>query len=467
MKKHKLLPDTKEIKESADLIQAAIDIENAAYDTFLKDTLKARQTGNKTEYEKAKQSFLEAGKKADKLRLKANEIWEAYPGINPMHMNLQGYTPAEQRDNLISMVDKDMDKLTDTSVNLPIPTELPEPEPEEKSVYCAMYHGPEIDYLMQISAKELPIKIDNIIDTAEYIGPSYTITLNQYSKLLDKNLSSIRISTQKLLDALVMDITRKNSKGKKIETMAILDMEKYMKSCGKSLSKSNKDKERKKIKEDLDILISISLQWEGDIDKQVKRMGKNRNRNKDCININMQICSGTALIRNSLIIVNFTPEMVFYLTSTNYIMWYPENLLKIDERNPCAYHIGRKLANYYSNLNNHKQGRACIISIETLLKNIKDIPSEAKVSGRHYYRQRIEPLFRALDALVNINVLEKWELCNAKMKPLSKSQQDRKDYKSILKLYIHFELTENKKLIQYINQSNPKTISKAKKQEGN
>jgi len=325
---------------------------------------------------------------------------------------------------------------------LPIAPELP--EPEEEPVYRPMLHGPGLDSLAQISVRETPEE-DKIIDTAVYTGPNYRFTMIEYSEILGAGL---RVSTQKLLDALVMDLTAKNTRGARPKTTtAIIDLEEYMRRCGKEINKSNKDKQRKKIKEDLEILYWLSLDWKEHTGNQAEGADKTGNKNF----IKMRICSAIGIIKNGQIVVNFTPEIVNYLTQA-YIMWYPGNLLKTDDRNPCAYHIGRKLLLHHSNPNNQHRGTANIISIKALLDCTKDIPSEAEVSGRHFYQCRIEPLLKVLDALVEKEVLKKWELCNAKMKPLSKSQQDRKDYRATLDRYVFFEPIENKKLVQYITQ---------------
>jgi len=330
-------------------------------------------------------------------------------------------------------------------VVLPTAPELP--EPEEEPVYRPMYHGPGLDSLAQISARETPER-DAIVDTAVYTGPNYTFTLKEYSELIGAGLVGLRVSTQKLLDALVMDLTAKNTRGARPKTTtAIIDLEEYMRRCGKEINKSNKDKQRKKIKEDLEILYWLSLDWKEHTGNQAEGADKTGNKNF----IKMRICSAIGIIKNGQIVVNFTPEIVNYLTQA-YIMWYPGNLLKTDDRNPCAYHIGRKLLLHHSNPNNQHRGTANIISIKALLDCTKDIPSEAEVSGRHFYQCRIEPLLKALDALIEKEVLKKWELCNAKMKPLSKSQQDRKDYRATLDRYVFFEPIENKKLVQYITQ---------------
>jgi len=69
-------------------------------------------------------------------------------------------------------------------------------------------------------------------------------------------------------------------------------------------------------------------------------------------------------------------------------------------------------------------------------------------------------LIKSLNALVDGQVLIKWELCNGKMKPLSKSQQNKQDYDTVIKHYIHFEPTENAELQRYLEQ-----MKKAKKDQ--
>ena len=337
-----------------------------------------------------------------------------------------------------------------------LPTAPELPEPEEEPVYRPMYHGPGLDSLAQISARETPER-DAIVDTAVYTGPNYTFTLKEYSELIGAGLVGLRVSTQKLLDALAVDITQKNSKGGRTQTTAIIDLEKYMRRCGKEINKSNKDKQRKKIKEDLEILYWLSLDWKEHTGNQAEGADKTGNKNF----IKMRICSAIGIIKNGQIVVNFTPEIVNYLTQA-YIMWYPGNLLKTDDRNPCAYHIGRKLLLHHSNPNNQHRGTASIISVKALLDGTRDIPSEEEVrdGGRQYYQRRIAPLIKSLNALVDGQVLIKWELCNGKMKPLSESQQAKQDYDTVIDCYIHFEPTENTELQRYLEQ-----MKKAKKDQ--
>jgi hypothetical protein len=344
------------------------------------------------------------------------------------------------------------EKRPDQAVTLPTVPELP--EHEEEPVYRPMLHGPGLDSLAQISVRETPEE-DKIIDTAVYTGPNYRFTMIEYSEILGAGL---RVSTQKLLDALVMDLTAKNTRGARPKTTtAIIDLEEYMRRCGKPITKDNKDFERKRAKEDLDALYRLSLEWKESTGNQAGGADKTGSKNF----VKMRICTTIGIIKNSQIVVNFTPEIAEYLTNS-YIMWYPANLLKTDDRNPCTYHIGRKLLIHYNNLNNQKGGTASIISVKALLDGTRDIPSEEEVrdSGRQYYQRRIAPLIKSLNALVDDQVLIKWELCNGKMKPLSKSQQNKQDYDTVIKHYIHFEPTENAELQRYLEQ-----MKKAKKDQ--
>ena len=227
---------------------------------------------------------------------------------------------------------------------LPIAPELP--EPEEEPVYRPMLHGPGLDSLAQISVRETPEE-DKIIDTAVYTGPNYRFTMIEYSEILGAGL---RVATPKLLDALVMDFTAKNTRGARPKTTtAIIDLEEYMRRCGKPITKDNKDFERKRAKEDLDALYRLSLEWKERTGNQAGGADKTGSKNF----VKMRICTTIGIIKNSQIVVNFTPEIAEYLTNS-YIMWYPANLLKTDDRNPCTYHIGRKLLIHHNNLNNQK-----------------------------------------------------------------------------------------------------------------
>jgi hypothetical protein len=357
--------------------------------------------------------------------------------------------PLEVKKELERIISKRPDQALDIS-------DIPDlPEPEEAPIYRAMYHGPGLDSLTQISKRETPEQ-DKISDTAVYRGPNYKLTMTSYGKLLETGL---RPSAQKLFDALVINLTGKNSRDeRRPKTTAIIDLEAYMKRCGKPLTKTNKDYEKRRIKEDLDTLYNLSLEWTEYKGKHAEGTDKQGFKNY----AKMRICTYQE-IKNNTITATFPEEIVNYLTHA-YIMWYSDNLLKTDDRYPSAYHIGRKLQAHYSQENNHRKGTANIMAVKTLLDRSRDIPSEEEVreSGRQYYQRRIDPLIKSLNHLVSIGFLIQWRLCNSKLAPLSESQQAKQDYDTVINCYIHFEPSKSKELQSYLEKQKDREEKQAK-----
>lgn len=194
--------------------------------------------------------------------------------------------------------------------------------------------------------------------------------------------------------------------------------------CGIPLTKSSKDKTRRRVKEDLETLFHMSLEWTESSGKKTKDFAK------------MRICDKVAIVRGN-INFNFSKDMARYLTDA-YIMQYPMELLKVDERNSNLYPLGRKLLLHYSINNNRKKGTSNIISVKALLEVCPDIPTYEKVmSEGRQLNQRIRiPLEKALDALKFIN----WEYSNSKGVPLTEEQILSTDYKTFEKLYIKFNV---------------------------
>lgn len=115
-------------------------------------------------------------------------------------------------------------------------------------------------------------------------------------------------------------------------------------------------------------------------------------------------------------------------------------VLKIDERNPAAYHLGRKLALHHSMDANQEAGTANIISVQKLLAAAPDIPGHEDVarSGRQFEQRIIAPFERALDLLTDL--VKSWEYCNSKGVPLTEGQRADFSYAVFRECYVHFEL---------------------------
>lgn len=293
---------------------------------------------------------------------------------------------------------------------------------ELKGPYIAMLNGTATNQLTNINTNAIPPTIDIITGNATIEQGTLKVFIDKYSKL-----KGVRTSTLKLLDTCTMYLTKQNTyrgNNEKINTTVIIPLEQYMSLCGIPLTKSSKDKTRRKVKEDLETLFHMSLEWTEASGKKIKDFAK------------MRICDKIAIVRGN-INFNFSKDMAGYLTDA-YIMQYPMELLKVDERNSNLYPLGRKLLLHYSINNNRKKGTSNIISVKALLEVCPDIPTYEEVFKlNRNIDQRIKtPLEKALDALKFIN----WEYSNSKGVPLTEEQILSTDYKTFEKLYIKFNV---------------------------
>ena len=144
-------------------------------------------------------------------------------------------------------------------------------------------------------------------------------------------------------------------------------------------------------------------------------------------------------------------------------MQYPMEILKIDERNPAAYHIGRKLALHNSIEKNQKVGTANIISVKSLLSAAPDIPSGAEVAAtdRHFERRIIAPFESALESIANLVV--SWEYANSKGVALTEAQLADFNYSVFSECYIVFQLSGAPNVLSRILSGQPKAAKKLKK----
>lgn len=330
--------------------------------------------------------------------------------------------------------------------------------------YIAMLNGTATNQLTNINTNAIPPTIDIITGNATIEQGTLKVFIDKYSEL-----KGVRTSTLKLLDTCTMYLTKQNTyrgNNEKINTNIVIPLEQYMSLCGIPLTKSSKDKTRRKVKEDLETLFHMSLEWTESSGKKTKDFSK------------MRICDKIAIVRGN-ITFNFSKDMARYLTDA-YIMQYPMELLKVDERNSNLYPLGRKLLLHYSINNNRKKGTSNIISVKALLKICPDIPTYENVmsEGRQLDQRIKNPLEKALDALKFIN----WEYSNSKGVPLTEEQILSTDYKTFEKLYIKFKVigfpveidphtdifynSENKKRIKKSIQSfkEGKTITKTVKE---
>lgn len=286
----------------------------------------------------------------------------------------------------------------------------------------AMFNGTANNQLTNINTNSVSPTIDIITGNATIEKGTLKIFIDKYSEL-----KGIRTSTLKLLDTCTMYLTKQNTyRGniEKINTNIIIPLEQYMILCGIPLTKSSKDKTRRKVKEDLETLFHLSLEWTESSGKRIKNFSK------------MRICDKISILRGN-INFNFSKDMAKYLTDA-YIMQYPMELLKVDERNSNLYPLGRKLLLHYSMNSNRKKGTSNIISVKSLLEVCPGIPTYEEVFKlNRSVDQRIKtPFEKALDSLKFI----KWEYSNPKRAPLTEEQLLSIDYKTFENLYIKFNV---------------------------
>lgn len=306
-----------------------------------------------------------------------------------------------------------------TPVVQPLPTNTAVPRN-----FVPMLNGTGINQLTRINTNSRTPEVDEITGLATITEGSFKVFIEQYRDLTGE----LRVSTHKLLDLCTIALTRQNHfRGEGApKNMVTISLDEYMELCGIPATKASKDKTRRKVKEDLETLYSTSIEWS-------EKSGKQQ---KDYLKMRIITAHG---IKNGKILVGFSPEIAGYLTQA-YIMQYPMALLKVDERSPSSYYIGKKLMQHFSMLSNQRRGTANILSVRALLDSCKDtIPSyEHVMSGDRKVTQKIvKPFEKALDSIED---LVRWEYCNAKGVALTEDQLAKMDYHTFVELYVHFEV---------------------------
>ena len=300
---------------------------------------------------------------------------------------------------------------------------VPLTEPEQIG-FAPMLQGTGSNKLSQITTRSTPPDVDAITDVAIITDGDYKVFIEKYSELT----GGLRISTHKLLDACTIALTTQNHYrgGGEITTGVIIPLDEYVALLGKPSTKATLDEVRKRVKEDLETLFNISIEW----------TEKSRKKNKDFLKMRIVTSQG---IKRGNIFLGFSPEFAKYLTDA-YIMQYPTALLQIDERNPNAYHLGRKLLLHRSIDNNIRKGTANLISVRALLEVCPDLPTYEEVMGsdRAVDRRIKAPFENALTALDFLT----WEYSNAKGIPLADEQLSNGTYADFIALFIKFEVKD-------------------------
>jgi hypothetical protein len=319
------------------------------------------------------------------------------------------------------------EKTQKTNTSLPPETRKNLPLPIAEPAYSPMLQGPGTNKLSTINTRRTEPNLNKITGIATITDKEkgFTIFFENYKSLA----SGLRVSTNKLFDALTIQLTRQcDYKGNgEIDTTVSIPLEEYLSLCGVKETKTSIDKARITLKEDLSSLYSISIEW-------YEHRGKNKQEFKK-----MRICDMVEF-KNGYIRINFSKPIAQYLANA-YVMQMPHALFKLDARNGNAYAIGRKLILHHGIDNNFTKGTSNIISVKSLLDIAPDIPSynETMATDRHLERRIVKPFEKALDVLVEEGVISSWELCNSKETPLTDEQLRKINYETLLECYVRFD----------------------------
>lgn len=307
-----------------------------------------------------------------------------------------------------------------------------------------MYQGTATNRLAVVDTKK--INVTKMSERAVLQEQDFEIFFDNYVNLK----AGLRVSTQKLLNASIIEFTKANSyKSEKLKLEVKIPLVDYVKKLGYDLTpkqcktEEEEEKERKRIEniingvrrtiaDDLKTLFSMSLSW-----REPSKSKKGEMR--DYKDIRLIQSKG---VRAGIITIEFSNKIAEYLNQS-YITNFPLALLGVDNRNPIAYQIGYKLAYHYGLESNKKKKTNNIIKVGTLIKNLGELKTYeeiGKTDPGHWGRRIKEPIERALDHLVTKKVLKTWEYSKTKKNPLSDNEIESGDFSVYEDLFIHFEM---------------------------
>lgn len=387
--------------------------------------------------------------------------WAEWTALDEAERNQEDITGAQQK-VFHALVERGLVR-RDTQVEAAKPE--PEAEPEtpleaiaevldNAQVYATMLHRPGLDELTLLNRNNLEVKKHETTGHNSIISGSLTIQedfdseisllpstekemgiqerqkhFDELFQVMAKRLSSV--AAMKWLDTCFIQLGRQNKyKAAHINTLVAQPLEEIMELWGIPKTKASMDKLRRTLRDVQEAFYSISLSYEENLGNGKKEP------------VHQRILQKRSEIKNNINYARFTEEITHYICR-GYPSQFPLSLLKVDERNPNVYAMGRYLANRYSNIKNQQEGIADIISVKALLKIAPAIPSfqEVEAAGERQVKQRIMRPFR--DAMNKLDFLT-WEYCNAKKEPLRKGQHPEKDYEAFIECYIHYELLNTK-----------------------
>lgn len=288
------------------------------------------------------------------------------------------------------------------------------------------------------------------VSTSKLLNYSLSVFARQNDfRVKDKNTlnRNVIIPLREYAEALGYDVTEKITA---TEEEALLE---------KKRVKTLLDNVRKTVRKDLSILDASRLTWEEKIHGKPKNF------------LSQALTSNTGYL-NGNIIITFAQEIATYLAESNVITQYPKALLKLDPYyQRTAYYLGQKLADYHNMDSNKIYGKANIISVKSLLKysNLATYEEVQKKDRGHWEARIKDPFEKALDELVNGDVLEDWKYTHSKSLDLTDDEAyNITSYKDFEDLYITFSFkdeVDDKERLQKKKEAKAKALKRPNKKK--
>jgi hypothetical protein len=287
-----------------------------------------------------------------------------------------------------------------------------------------MYNGPGSNGMERVNTVESKPVAGSKDGKAVIVKDPVTVVIERFEMLN----YGLRVSALKLFDMFKLKFTAMNRYGESAQqTCVSITLDEYMRLLGKPNTEKSREKARITAKEDLDALFSVRLSW--------------KEKNGAKARYDMRICYKQK-VTNSEMHFWFTPDFAGYLANS-YVTHYPMSLLKLDERNPNSYYLGKKLSLHYSIRNNVEDGTNDIISVRSLLAYCDDlIPSYEDVMNgdRNCKKHIVKPFLRGMKALSDAGVI-RWELCGSKKQPCEIASEEI-TYCELENLYVKFDVVQ-------------------------
>lgn len=299
------------------------------------------------------------------------------------------------------------------------------------SKYEAIYQGPQLDAFGRVSTKLSPAAVDPLERVAMLQDSGVSVRVENYMK------PKISVGIHKLFDVLILLLSQQNkfrNKSGNYNTTVEIAMDDYMELCGIPATKSSRDETRANIKNDLDLLSQITITW--------RPQAAAREKSNIPQYGNMQLFAWYE-IQRGIIRVDFTTDLATYLTHA-FVTWFPTNLLQLNGKNSNAYYVGKKMAYHYGLRQNVNRGVNSCISIASLLSSTPDIQCQniLEHDPGHWSRRIRTPLEKALNALQSVGVIDRWDYCYGKKKPIDNFVAEAASFFRFSKLYVAFSIKD-------------------------